>query len=296
MVSKGADSHTSKLSPRIDKSTDWGIMRYVYAALVTAVLIVGCTSSESDAPATTSPPEVVTSTTTASTTTAPTTTVTQPTTATTEAASNVTVLWMEAMADLRFPVAESLSSGFTAQFSKYLSVINRLDPGLFAGAITDVAMTDTSLTYTFDDGTTLLYNNLLVNEGRVADFDRDRLPISGLVSFKSGEPSEAGDVIVTVTVVYHLPDPSFGHTTVLTVEIDNQSDDDVYGWDAELIGSDRRSVDVDTLFNGSYSPGTISDDILVFLGADLSEGGELWINATYNVTVKAPVPAVPPIG
>jgi hypothetical protein len=59
-------------------------MRYVYATLATALLIAGCSSTESDATATTSPPETI-ATTSTSTTVAATTTVTttSPTTTTT---------------------------------------------------------------------------------------------------------------------------------------------------------------------------------------------------------------------
>lgn len=54
-------------------------MRYVYATLVTAILIAGCSSTESDATATTSPPETI-ATTSTSTTIAATTTIAPTTT------------------------------------------------------------------------------------------------------------------------------------------------------------------------------------------------------------------------
>jgi hypothetical protein len=62
-------------------------MRYTYAVLAVVALIGGCSSSDSDTPATTLPPETVATTTT---TTTPTTTTTAPTTTTTTVPTTTT--------------------------------------------------------------------------------------------------------------------------------------------------------------------------------------------------------------
>jgi hypothetical protein len=62
------------------------------------------------------------------------------------------------------------------------------------------------------------------------------------------------------------------------------------------VGTDRRSVEAELTLNASYPGDAISDDVIAFLGADLSEGGELRIQTDFETWVKVPVPAVPGSG
>ena len=87
---------------------------------------------------------------------------------------------------------------------------------------------------------------------------------------------------------------SSGTRTSLVVEIDNRSSEEVYGFDAVLVGSDRRSAEV-VYSSSDYPADAITDDVLVFNGIDLTDGGELRIAVDFDTTLVVEVPAVPPV-
>jgi hypothetical protein len=221
-----------------------------------------------------------------------TTTTAGPTTTTTQPEVDVIGEWIDAFANQDLEKAAGLSTESAERYTYYLSVYDRLDPGGLVADVSDVEQTADSVALIYDNGSTLVYDNFIVQGAKVADFDRGGVPISTLVAPEAGEVAEAGDVSVQVTVVYVRDDVTFGSLVYLTVEIDNQSDEELYGLDARLVDSDGEVADADSTVNFSYPPGTISEDVIIFLGSNLSDGGELEIPVDAATTVVVDVPAV----
>lgn len=253
------------------------------------VLLAACGSSgasDATAAATTAP---------STTSTVPATTITtQPrSTTTTTVASDVAQAWLDAMGAGQYEAAEQMASASAGRYTHFINVSNQLDSYLAHEGIEDTQVSEGRLEWEYTDGVTVVLDNVVVTDGLVSSFDRNGEAISTMVPDQSGGPVEAGDVNAQISVIYHRENPSVGTVSFLVVEIDNRTTEEIYGWDAQLVGSDRRTVEAELSYNGSYPADAISDDVMFFLGTDLSEGGELRIDVDYDTEVRVPVPAVP---
>jgi hypothetical protein len=203
--------------------------------------------------------------------------------------------WIEAIAAGRNAEAEELSTGSAGRFSHYVKVAESLEPGSFDFEVTDEKVSEGRVEWQYTDGSSIAYSNTKVDaDGLVFDFDRNDVPISEYVPDVTSTPGETGNVTAVIVVVFHRPTPDSGTRTSLVVEIDNRSSEEVYGFGAVLVGSDRRSAEV-VYSSSDYPPDAISDDVLVFNGIDLTDGGELRIEVDFDTTLVVEVPAVPPV-
>jgi hypothetical protein len=272
-------------------------IRLVLILATASLLLLGAcsgTDDTSDTTTTTVPPVSDEGGTTAATAPSTTTTTTVP--PTTASTGDVAQDWLDSMAAREYNRAAQLATSSAGRFTHFAVISNQLDTYLAHEGLDDTSVSEGQLEWTYADGHSTMVDNLVVVDGLVADFDRNGEPISTMVPDEDGGPVEAEGITATITVVYHREDPSFGTITQLVVEIDNQTNEEIYGWNSQLVGSNRRSVEAELTLNGSYPADAISDDVIAFVGVDLTEGGELRIQTDFETWLKVPVPAVPGSG
>jgi hypothetical protein len=285
----------------------------VTVMLAAMVLVAGCTSSDdaddettTAAPATTvAPPETATTATTATTEATTTTAVTSSSTPEPDAA--VGQAFLEALSEGRWAEAESLSSGRANRYVHYLNVANRVAPERFSGHVSDTEVTTGQVVFHYDDGTSIVYNEVETFFGLVVNFKRNGHSVGS--GNKPGSPGEASDVTVTVTGAFTRPirfdktadlHPIYGEHTetaatdvavvnFLTIEVHNATTREVDGWSAVLVTPDGRSAEVTDALSGSYPANAITDDVLIFTRLALLEGAELRIRIDDDSEVVAEV-------
>lgn len=217
--------------------------------------------------------------------------------------------FLEALGEGRWAEAESLSSGRANRYVHYLDVANRVAPERFSGHVSDVEVTTGQVVFHYDDGTSIIYNEVSAEDGLVVNFKRNGFFIGSWP--EPGSPGETGDVTVTVTAAIGRairfdktadPHPMYGeHTetaatdvavvTFLTIEVDNASTQEVDGWNAALVTPDGRSAEVTDALSGSYPANAITDDVLIFTRLAVFEGVELRIPIDDDTEVVAVVHA-----